>query len=120
MSERSRAQLKADVDHAYGLQIRAGSKGAAQIGAAGLGAVTIAHYTWPFFRRQTLPFKAFLVMGSAMAGLVIGADNALLTHEAERRRTENAIRKEARMDIARRGLVPTETEIARWRAEQGR
>jgi hypothetical protein len=48
---------------------------------------------------------------------VIGADNALLTHEAERRLTEHAIRREARIDLARRGLIGTETEIVKWRAE---
>lgn len=55
-----------------------------------------------------------------MAGLVIGADNALLTHEAERRQSEHAIRREARIDLARRGLIGTETEIAKWRAERAR
>jgi hypothetical protein len=55
-----------------------------------------------------------------IAGLVIGADNALLTHEAERRRSEHAIRREARMDLARRGLIATETEIAKWRVERTR
>ena len=51
---------------------------------------------------------------------MIGADNALLTHEAERRRSEHAIRREARIDLARRGLIGTETEIAKWRAERTR
>ena len=51
-------------------------------------------------------------------GLVLGAENALLAHEAERRQTEGAIRKQARIELARRGLVPTETEIAKWKAEQ--
>jgi hypothetical protein len=55
-----------------------------------------------------------------IAGLVIGADNALLTHEAERRRSEHAIRREARIDLARRGLIATETEIAKWRVERTR
>jgi len=56
----------------------------------------------------------------ATAGLVIGADNALLSHEAEFRRSENAIRKLAVMELSRQGLVPTETAIARWRDERGR
>lgn len=56
----------------------------------------------------------------ATAGLVIGADNALLSHEAELRRSENAIRKLAVMELSRQGLVPTETAISRWRDERAR
>ncbi|KAH7920263.1 hypothetical protein BV22DRAFT_1074203 [Leucogyrophana mollusca] len=115
-----RARLREDVDEAYSLQIRAATIGALRSGGFGLGVVTFAHYAWPLFRRQTLPFKAFLVSGFTMFGLVIGADNALLSHEADRRRSEHAIRREARLDLARRGLVGTETEIARWRAEKAR
>lgn len=32
-----------------------------------------------------------------------------------RRREEAVIRREARLDLARQGLVGTETEIAKWR-----
>lgn len=39
-----------------------------------------------------------------------------MAHEAARRREENLIRREARIDLARQGLVGTETEIAKWRA----
>lgn len=49
-------------------------------------------------------------------GLVFGAENALIAHENERRREENIIRREARIDLARQGLVGTETEIAKWKA----
>lgn len=48
-------------------------------------------------------------------GLVFGAESALLTHETMRRREEAVIRREARLDLARQGLVGTETEIAKWR-----
>jgi hypothetical protein len=51
-------------------------------------------------------------------GLVLGAENALLAYEADKRLTENAIRKQARLDLARRGLVATETEIRKWREER--
>lgn len=61
-----------------------------------------------------------LLLVVTMAGLVIGADSALLTHEAARRQSEHAIRREARIDLARRGLIGTETEIAKWRAERTR
>lgn len=50
-------------------------------------------------------------------GLVVGADNALLSHEAGQRIEETAIRRRARMELAKRGIVGTETEIARWKAE---
>ncbi|KAG2077606.1 hypothetical protein BDR04DRAFT_981583, partial [Suillus decipiens] len=116
MSDRSQSQR--EVDAAYALQVRAATKGAVQAGSFGVGVVTFAHYAWPLFRRQTLPFKAFLISGFTMAGLVIGADNALLAHEAERRQSEHAVRREARIDLARRGLIGTETEIAKWRAER--
>jgi len=39
-----------------------------------------------------------------------------MAHEALRRREENIIRREARLDLARQGLIGTETEIAKWRA----
>ncbi|KIJ70271.1 hypothetical protein HYDPIDRAFT_78546 [Hydnomerulius pinastri MD-312] len=115
-----RASRAEALDQAYSVQVVGGSKAAAKSAALGVGAVTFAHFTWPFFRRQTLPFKTFLVSIFGVFGLVIGADNALISHEAERRQSEQAIRKLARMDITRRGLVPTETAIAEWRAERAK
>lgn len=55
-----------------------------------------------------------------MFGLVLGADNALLSHEKDQRRVETALRREARIDLAKRGLVGTETEIAKWKDERAR
>jgi hypothetical protein len=49
-------------------------------------------------------------------GLVIGAERALQEYEAVRRWEENVIRKEARLDLARQGIIPTETAIRKWRA----
>jgi len=115
-----RARRDEAVNRAYMLQVVEGSKAAVKMGTLGLGVVTLAHYTWPSFRRQTLPFKAFLVTIFATAGLVIGADNALLTHEAQLRQSEHAIRKLAIMELSRQGLVPTETAIARWRDDRVR
>jgi hypothetical protein len=51
--------------------------------------------------------------------MTFGAENALLIHEAAKRKEENIIRREARMDLARQGLVGTETEIAKWRTARG-
>jgi hypothetical protein len=56
----------------------------------------------------------------AIAGLVIGAESALQRYENVRRREGNVIRREARLDLARRGLIATETEIANWKAEKER
>ena len=88
------------------------------------------------FRRQTLAFKGFLVTGCTclspgvlslivhtmptvtVFGLVHYAESALQQLEADQRRTESLVRKEARIDLARRGIVATETAIAHWRTER--
>ena len=64
---------------------------------------------------QAHPNMSLLV---TIFGLVTGADNALLSHEARQRVQETAIRKEARLDLARQGKVGTESEIARWKKER--
>lgn len=71
-------------------------------------------------RKQRLPFKAFLVSLCTIFGVVTSADKALLNYERYQRLHESAIRKEARTDLARRGLAPTETEIMKWREEHSR
>jgi len=82
--------------------------------------VIIAHHTWPAFRRQTLAFKGFIISAFAIAGLVFGAESALQQYESVRRKEGNVIRREARLDLARRGIIATETEIANWKAEKER
>ncbi|KAI1792924.1 hypothetical protein LXA43DRAFT_943277 [Ganoderma leucocontextum] len=114
----NRDRRKDEIERAYQVQVAAGLKGAAQFGSAGLGAAAVAHRYWPAFRRQTLPFKAWLVSIAAIFGLVIRAENALQAHEHGERLRENSIRREARFALARRGLVPTETEIAKWKEER--
>lgn len=57
---------------------------------------------------------------AAIFGLVIYAEHALQAHEHEERLRENSIRREARLALARRGLVATETEIAKWKEERVR
>lgn len=51
-------------------------------------------------------------------GLVTGAESALMAHEAKQRQVDSRIRREARIDLAKRGLVGTETEIAKWVEER--
>ncbi|KDQ64758.1 hypothetical protein JAAARDRAFT_118959 [Jaapia argillacea MUCL 33604] len=118
MSTADRARRREDVDKAYQLQVRAATIGAAQYTAVGAGSAMLAHRYWPLFRRQTLQFKVFLISISTIFGLVIHADNALLSHEEHKRVTETALRREARIDLARRGMIATETEIAKWKVEK--
>jgi len=102
--------------------------------------VVVALFLFP--RRQTLAFKGFLVSISSASiqrtvsfstialmlyfspvtiyGLVSGADTALLSHENQQRLTENDLRREARIDLSRRGLVPTESQIMKWKDEHRR
>ena len=42
------------------------------------------------------------------------------SHEKNQSRVESALRREARIDLAKRGLVGTETEIAKWKEERAR
>lgn len=58
-----------------------------------------------------------LSLEGAIFGLVTYAESALQTLEAEERLRESAIRKEARYELNRRGMVPTETAIAQWKEE---
>ncbi|KAI5120501.1 hypothetical protein M0805_000086 [Coniferiporia weirii] len=114
----ARAKRRAEADEAYAIQARAGAWGALKYGLFGAGVMTLSHYTWPAFRKQTLAIKGFLTMGFVCFGLVTHADSALLAHEHGQRVTETRVRKEARIDLAKRGLVATETEIAKWKEER--
>ncbi|KAG7445868.1 uncharacterized protein BT62DRAFT_1076287 [Guyanagaster necrorhizus] len=111
----ARVRREEDVRHAEDLQTEAGIRVAARATAIGLGLSIIAHYAWPWYRRQPMSFKGFLVTTSGVFGLVFGAEHALLEYEAERRVQENAVRRQARLELTRRGIVPTETEINKWR-----
>lgn len=51
-------------------------------------------------------------------GMVFSAEDALQAHEAKQRYVENDVRKQARYDLARRGIIATETEIAKWKKEK--
>ena len=53
-----------------------------------------------------------------MVGLTFGAERALIAHETQRRVEENAIRRQARLELAQRGIIPTETEITKWRIQR--
>jgi hypothetical protein len=71
----------------------------------------------------TVSFSAIVLMPVSpvtIYGLISGADTALLSHESQQRLTENDLRREARIDLARRGLVPTESQIMKWKDEHRR
>lgn len=53
-------------------------------------------------------------------GLISGADTALLSHENQQRLKESELRRQARIDLARRGLVATESHIMKWKDEHKR
>lgn len=72
------------------------------------------------FSKQTLPLKVFLVTVAAVFGFTLSADRALLRFEARQRIEEAAVRQEARIELAKRGLVPTETAISQWREASGK
>ncbi|KAL5488169.1 hypothetical protein ACEPAI_6277 [Sanghuangporus weigelae] len=117
-SAAQRAKRREEIDHAYGEVARAATWGAVKYGLFGASLATLAHFTWPTFRRQTLAFKGFLTMGFVCTGLVFYAEDKLQTREAEMRIKEGRLRREARIDLARRGLIGTETEIAKWKEER--
>lgn len=48
----------------------------------------------------------------------MGADTALLSHEAEITLVQDRLRREARIELAREGKVGTEPEIAKWLARR--
>lgn len=45
----------------------------------------------------------------------MGADNYLLKYESQQRYQENELRRKARNDLARQGIIATESEIRRWK-----
>ncbi|EIM88210.1 uncharacterized protein STEHIDRAFT_120419 [Stereum hirsutum FP-91666 SS1] len=109
---------KEDIDYAHQLQTRAGLMGAARYFALGVGVITASHYYFPTFRRQTLAIKGFAVTLFTVFGLVTYADDALLAFERRQRVTEGEIRRAAALDLARKGMVATETEIEKWRTRK--
>jgi len=113
-------QRQKDAERAHQIQVKAGLLGAAQWTAGGIGATALGHVYSPFFRKQRLPLKVFLVTIATVFGFTLSADHALLKFETSHRVGEAAVRKEARMELAKRGLVPTETEISKWREANGK
>jgi len=115
MSDRLEKRRRADAVH--DLQIQAAIIGGIKYTALGACLVTLGHFAWPAFRRQTPAFKTFLVSAFTMFGVVVDADRALFRHELGERTRESEIRRQAIVSLNRRGVVATEPEIARWKAE---
>ncbi|KAI8448742.1 hypothetical protein BY996DRAFT_367858 [Phakopsora pachyrhizi] len=76
----------------------------------------MGHLYWPFFRKQTLALKGFLVSSAAMSGMVIWADYYLLRHERYLRKADDMMRREARR--GERGIIATETELNKWKQQK--
>jgi hypothetical protein len=50
--------------------------------------------------------------------LVFGAEKYLLRFESEQRDSENDLRRQARNELARQGIIATETEIKKWKGQR--
>ncbi|KAI9632939.1 uncharacterized protein MKK02DRAFT_19734 [Dioszegia hungarica] len=111
----ARANREEQTERAYRIQIEGGLQGALRWTMYGAAVVTLAHFTWPLFSRQTLAIKGFLVSSSSIFGLVVGADSHLFKYEHELRMQENEVRKYARNALAMEGKIATEREIGEWR-----
>ncbi|KZO93279.1 hypothetical protein CALVIDRAFT_540260 [Calocera viscosa TUFC12733] len=112
------AKTRRDAEEALWLQTKGGILGGLRWTGYGLFGVTIAHFTIPVFRRQTLAIKGFLVVCASTFGLVVGAETYLQAFEARQRGEENELRRQARYELAKRGMIATETNIHKWREEQ--
>ncbi|EGF99534.1 uncharacterized protein MELLADRAFT_112575 [Melampsora larici-populina 98AG31] len=55
---------------------------------------------------------------TAMGGMVIWADHYLLRHERFVRKTDDLMRRQAREDLGKRGIIATETELKKWKKDQ--
>ena len=49
---------------------------------------------------------------------MFGAEKYLLRFESQQRETENDMRRQARNDLARQGIIATETEIKKWKGQR--
>ncbi|PSR73618.1 hypothetical protein PHLCEN_2v10537 [Hermanssonia centrifuga] len=108
-----RARRREEVNRAYDVQVRAGTEGALRYTSIGIGLAILGHYTWPLFRVADVSLVTIW-------GLVSYAERALQSLEINQRQTESVIRKEARIELSRRGIVPTETAIAQWKEARAR
>ncbi|PLW18906.1 hypothetical protein PCANC_11562 [Puccinia coronata f. sp. avenae] len=109
-----------DEDHqiAYSLQVKGATEGGIRWATYSTILCGIGHLYWPFFRKQTLAFKGFLVSSATMSGMVIWADYYLLRHEKKIRRADDMMRRQARQELGERGIIATETELNKWKQEQ--
>ncbi|CAH7684891.1 hypothetical protein PPACK8108_LOCUS19328 [Phakopsora pachyrhizi] len=107
-----------DQDHeiAYQLQVKGAKEGAIRWTIYSTILCGMGHLYWPFFRKQTLALKGFLVSSAAMSGMVIWADYYLLRHERYLRKADDMMRREARR--GERGIIATETELNKWKQQK--
>lgn len=109
-----------DEDHqiAYSLQVKGATEGGIRWAIYSSILCGMGQLYWPFFRKQTLAFKSFLVSSATMSGMVIWADYYLLRHEKQIRKADDMMRRQARKELGERGIIATETELNKWKQEQ--
>lgn len=94
---------------------KAAIRGAVAYTILGATATTASHHLFPKFKSQTLALKAFIISGFTIFGFVVGADTVLLNHEGRQRSEEDLIRGVARRELAKKGILASETEIEKWK-----
>lgn len=102
----------------FSLRQDAAVKGMVIWGFLGAGTCFLAHNMFPAFRSQTLALKGFLTTGSAIFGLVTGAEAVLQDYESQQRSDENLIRDRARTELGKKGMVASEAEIEKWKLSE--
>jgi len=107
--ERKRRQAEA-----YKLQVAGASEGALRWTLYGLIFSTTLHFTWPWFRKQTLAGKGFIVSSFTIFGLVTWADHYLLSYEKNERQENEMLRHAAQRHISNSGRIASEGEIRAW------
>lgn len=90
------------------------AEGAVRWTIYGLLTCTTMHFTWPWFRKQTLAGKGFIVSSFTIFGLVTWADHYLISYEKEERQANERLRRAAQHSLASSGKIASESNIKSW------
>ncbi|KAH8113392.1 hypothetical protein DFH11DRAFT_1727867 [Phellopilus nigrolimitatus] len=114
----ARAKRREEVEQAYALQAKAASWGALKYGTFGAALATFAHHTWPTFRHMLTLACCSSVSPQSCASASSRTQRAPSSRTSGSSASqESRLRREARIDLARRGVVGTETEITKWKED---